>query len=390
MKKKKGFWLASLLLVGTLLGCSAGQSGQSAGTGAKEIRIGVLTSESGPSALLGAMNKKGLELALEEVGNNINGTKVVVISTNDDSKAEVSLANVKRLISEENVHVVFGPAASTPASSTQQETEKQKVAQIGGIPAASKLTDNHPYYFRAGAIADRWQMKALAEFVKGQGWKKVAYLHDSNAYGTGLYTDLSNYLKDVVTETNKEQYKPGDKDMKSQLLKIKEQNPDAIAILGTAVEAGAAAAQARELGLTQPIIGGSGLAMPNYIEIAKSGAENTYLTAAFVNTDPRPEAKAFVEAWKKKFNELPDTHAAQSYDAAKMLIAALQKAQLGLTNDSLAKDREAIKEALTQLKDFKGICAVQSFGPEATPEDRDANKNPIIVQVKNGTYLPIQ
>ncbi len=187
-----------------------------------------------------------------------------------------------------------------------------------------------------------------------------------------------------------EKYKMGDVDFKAQLIRIKDAKPDAVALLGTATEIGKSAAQAREMGITVPFLGGSGMSMPDYVKLAGKAAENSFSTGAFTSTDDRPEAKAFVNKFKGKFGFNPDTHAAQSWDAIHVVFVALEKAEIGLTADSLTKDREAIYNALTTIKGYKGLTGEQNLGPNATPEDRDANKKPILLEVKNGDYFAVK
>ncbi len=198
------FCLVMVMVLGTLAGCGGGgnqapaakpgDKAPAAGSGpAKVIKIGVLGDMSGPSAQLGDMERKAVENAVEEKNakGGIKGAKIEYIVADDNANPQKSRDAIEKLIESDRVLLVFGPVNSTAGASTQVVSNQKKVPQVTPITAASRLTENQPYYFRVGALADRYQMKTLADFAaKTRGFKKIAVLHDANVTELGCLPTL--------------------------------------------------------------------------------------------------------------------------------------------------------------------------------------------------------
>ena len=121
------------------------------------------------------------------------------------------------------------------------------------------------------------------------------------------------------------------------------------------------------MGITQPILAGDGFASPTLIELA--GAENVndvYFTNHFSSESEEPVVVEFMAAYEEKFGSEPDAFAALGYDAAKLLIDAVERA--GST------DPEAVKDAIAATTEFAGVTGTFAI---------DENHNP----VKSATIL---
>src|SRR5262249_54120289 len=140
-----------------------------------------------------------------------------------------------------------------------------------------------------------------------------------------------------------------DKDFRGQLTKIKAAGPEAIFVTGYYTEAGLIAAQARQLGLNVPMIGGDGWDSPVLVESGGQAIEGSYFTNHYSPDEARPEGKAFVDAYKAKFaGKIPDAMAVLGYDALKLSVDAIKRA--GNT------DHKAVRDALAATKGFPGVA----------------------------------
>ena len=116
----------------------------------------------------------------------------------------------------------------------------------------------------------------------------------------------------------------GDKDFRATLTKIKSADPEFIYVPGYYTEVAVLIKQAREMGITCPIGGGDGWDSPDMVSVAGAEAlNNTYFTNHYSVEDPDPAIQSFVEAYKAKYNKLPDSFAALGYDAARLLLMPL-------------------------------------------------------------------
>jgi len=136
---------------------------------------------------------------------------------------------------------------------------------------------------------------------------------------------------------------------------------------------GLAARQARELGISVPLLGGDGWDSPALIEVAGEAIEGCYMTNHYFADDPNEQVRKFVQAYKKRYGEVPDALAATAYDAAGMLIAAIKRA--GTT------EGKAIRDALAATKDYPGVT-----GNITLDENRNAKKPAVVLKVENGRW----
>ena len=130
--------------------------------------------------------------------------------------------------------------------------------------------------------------------------------------------------------------------------------------------------QAREMGLTMPILGGDGWDSAKLPEIAGAGAlNNTFFANHYSPDDNSPAIKTFVEAYKKEYGQTPDAFAALSYDATMMVIESIKRAG--------GTDTTKIKDELAKTKDYQAVS-----GKITLNESHDAVKSAVIIEFKDG------
>jgi branched-chain amino acid transport system substrate-binding protein len=157
------------------------------------------------------------------------------------------------------------------------------------------------------------------------------------------------------------------------LTQIKAANPEGIYVPGYYTEVGTIARQARELGVTVPLMGGDGWDSPKLWEIGGESMNGCYFSNHYSTDDPSPVVQKFVTTYKKKYSQLPDALAALGYDAAKILADAIGRA--GST------DGNRVRDALSATKDFQGVTGTITIN-----KDRNAVKPAVILKVENGKY----
>ena len=131
------------------------------------------------------------------------------------------------------------------------------------------------------------------------------------------------------------------------------------------------ARQARGLGLTATLLGGDGWDSPKLAEIGGAAIEGSYFSNHYSVDDPAPAVRSFVEAYKTAFGAEPDSIAATSYDAARLIADAIRRA--GST------EGKRVRDALASTKDFPGVT-----GSITMDADRNPTKLPVILKVEGG------
>ena len=373
---KKSLRLACAVLGATLLssvfaGCGSKESGDT-------IKVGANFELTGNVANYGNATIEGLQLAIEEANEagGINGKKIELVSVDDKSEAAESINAATKLISDDDVKIIVGPATTGLVLAETQTATDAKVPIIAPCATSPEATVENgkvkPYVFRSCFI-DPQQGEVMATFAAKELKAKTAVIYVDNS------SDYSKNLAKVFKEkfeaaggkvVMEEAFLQKDQDFKATLTKLKTANADVMFVPAYYEEVGKIVKQAREMGINSAILGTDGWDDTKVVDIAGADAlNNTFFSTHYSEKDA--EVQGFIEAYKKKYNRAPNVFAALGYDAGKMLVDALKRAGSG--------DTEKIREALEATKDLKVGTGTISM---------DKNHNPIktavILEMKNG------
>ena len=343
------------------------------------IKIGEVGSMTGTEATFGTSSDRGIQLAVKEVNGagGIKGRQIQVIALDDEGKPEEAATAATRLIASEHVLALLGEVASTRSLFMAPKAQAAKVPMVSPSSTNEKVTAVGDYIFRACFI-DPFQGYVMAKFAtETLKLKKAAILRDvRNDYSVGLAKVFNdNFAKMGGQIVDNESYSSGDVDFKAQLTNIKGAAPQALYVPGYYTDVGLIARQAREVGLTVPLLGGDGWDSEKLYEIGGVALEGSYFSNHYSVDDPSPRIQEFVGKFKKEYGgQVPDSLAAQAYDAAGMLFDAMKRAK-DLSGPS-------IRDALAQTKDYKGVT-----GDITMDANRNASKPAVVLKVgKGGKY----
>ena len=322
---------------------SSGGSGAAGGT----IKIGVDLPVSGADASIGIPTQNGVVLAVEEAGKNgfAGGKFKLDTSLLDDAvqgkhDPAAGAQNVKTFIADSSVLAMIGPFNSNVAKSEIPLTNDAGLVQISpsntndGLTVgedAKKLRTAHPdtnTYFRV-CTRDSRQGAALAQFSQKLGFKKVFIIDDNETYGKGLADVYEASIKGQGgTVLGHEHVTANQQDFKALLTKVKSQNPDAVFFGGnTSTGGGLLRRQMGDVGLgNTPFVGGDGISDDEFVKVAGTMANGTYYSFAAPEASKLASAQSFIAAYKARFKSDVGPYSANSYTAAKIEIAAIEKA----------------------------------------------------------------
>ena len=174
----------------------------------------------------------------------------------------------------------------------------------------------------------------------------------------------------VVTQS----YQAGDQDFNAQITSIKGANPDVIFVPGYYGDVALFAKQARDKGVTVPLVGGDGWDAKQLYDIGGKAMNGSYFTNHYSPYDTDPAVVKFVTDYKARYGAIPDALAATAYDAARIMFDAIKRAN--------SLDGKAIRDSLAATKDFPGVTGRVTFN-----SDRDAVKPIVMIEIKDGgTY----
>lgn len=376
MKKLKTLAVVALLSV-SLVGCGTAAPASSTSESKGNIRIGIVASMTGAGALSGEEAVNAAKIAVEEVNSSggINGQKIELV-IEDDQTTNPGVVAAYQKVASNNVVAVIAEVRSTMVKAIMPYTDKYKLPVAVGGTDASITESKNPWIFRfrpSDKISAQVMAKFIAEDLKG---KKVAILHDTDAFGTGGKNGLVDSFKSLGIESKAFEFTSHSSDYTAQLVNIKQYNPDVIATYMTYSEDGAIALrQAKEMGLNKPIIGSPSLTSSTTVNLAKDNVNGVYGVADFV-ADQNPTAKSFSDKYKIKYNNEPDFYASWTYDAVNVLAKVMVKS---------GTKPEQIQQG---LKTYNGWTGAE--GDYAFDANGDGLHAYTVVQVKDGKQAMIK
>lgn len=373
--KKLSILLAIIMIIGIFAGCSNTNNAN-----ADEIRIGVNYELSGDNATYGNSSVEGIELAVEQINaaGGINGKKIKPIKYDNKSEPAEATTLTTRLMTQDKVVAVLGPATSGAFKATIPVAIQNKIPVASGSATADDVTVDSSgvkeYAFRI-CYSDSYQGTAMANFaLNNLSAKKAVIIMDSSSdYGKGLAENFTKTFEDGGgTIVAQEAYVAKDTDFNAILTKIKGEEFDVIFIPGYYNEAGLIIKQARAQGIDVPILGADGFDSPVLLELAGAEAlNNVYFSNHYSSLDENPVVVKFIEDFKAKYNKEPDAFNALGYDLARFVADAISRAE--------NLNGESVKKALEETTDFEGVT-----GSFSIDENHNVIKNIIVVELKDG------
>lgn len=365
----------SLALIGSLLFAFACQTG---GGGGDKVRIGVFMSLTGSTANFGISSVNGIKMAADEVNSagGINGKQIELLVQDDRSDASEAATIVTKFVTQDQVHGILGEVASSRSIAAAPIAQNAKIPMLTPSSTNPEVTKKGDFIFRSCFI-DPVQGAAIAQFAaRTLNAKRAAIMVDrKNDYSTGLekvinetFTRMGGQI--VATQS----YQEGDQDFNAQLTSLKGANPEVIFVPGYYNDVGLIAKQARDKGITVPLVGGDGWDSAQLYAIGGTALDGSFFTNHYSPFDTDPKVVKFVNDYKARYNSAPDALAATAYDAAKIMFDAIKRAN--------SLDGTAIRDALAATKEFPGVTGNVTFN-----ENRDAVKPIIMIEIKpGGTY----
>ena len=367
-----------------LAGCGKKEE-QSGGAGKapsiqRVVKIGHAAPLTGGIAHLGKDNENGVRLAIEEAnakGLTIGGEKIAfeMISEDDEGKENKGPIIAQKFADAKVAGVVghLNSGVTIPASAVYNQAG---IPMISGSATNPKLTEQgFKVAFRTVGRDDQ-QGPAIASYLISEHRpKSVAVIDDATAYGEGLANEVEKTLKaSGIKVLPREKGTQETRDWKAILTKLKGKGPDAIFYGGMDSGAGPLLKQGRELGLKAVFSFGDGACTEKMNELAGAASEGMVCSQAGIPV--QAASKAFLEAFKKKFNSDPLIYAPFTYDATNLIIAAMQAAN--------SVDPAKYLPELAKIK-FEGASGHIEFDEKGDRKDAEMT----IFTMKSGTITPV-
>jgi branched-chain amino acid transport system substrate-binding protein len=310
---------------------------------AQPIKVAIIGAMSGTNAVLGDWMKKGVTLAIEEknAAGGVQGCQVELVVYDDEADPTKSVGLAQKVATEDKVMAAWATTNSSSALADIPIFQQYKIPQLTNGTNVKITQSGSEYIFRANPAGPAYE-DPLVDYLVKQGKTKFAIIGDNAAYGKGetAYQTAAltrNSLKPLATE----EYGIDDKDFTGQLTKIFQTQPEVLLLAASEVAGGLVAKQARQLGFTGIIAGGSAMGTPKFIEAAAEAAEGVYFTSPYPGNDANDQTRKFAAAYKARWGADPEVHGANTYDGTNMLLMAMENAK-PLTPENIAAEMHKI------------------------------------------------
>jgi branched-chain amino acid transport system substrate-binding protein len=315
---------------------------------------------SGPAGALGQDQYDAFMLGIEHLGGKLGGATVQVIKEDDQLKADLGVQLAQKLMERDKVDIITGVTFSNVMMAIHKPITDANVLLVGSNAGPSPLTGKgcHKNFFSTSWNNDSLH-ESMGQHATDTGYKKVYLLAPNYQAGKDALSGFKRMYKgsvidEVYTTVNQPDYS-------AEIAQLQAAKPDAIYVFypgGMGVNFVKQYQQAGLLGKL-PMLSTStvdGTTLPALKDIALGAVTGSPYSPDIDN----PQNKKFVDDFKKKFNRVPSLYAAQSYDAAMLINAALVK------TGGRADNRDTLRAALKSAE-FKSVAGPFKFNTNQFP-----------------------
>lgn len=297
---------------------------------AQTIKIGWAGPLTGDQAFFGKTWLNGLQMAVDEVNakGGLLGRKLEIVALDDQADPKQATVVAQRLCDDSQVMAVVGHFNSGATLPAEPVYNKCRLLQVTNSSNPRITALGFDTIFRTIAN-DNMQGAAPAVYaVEKLGAKRIAIMHDKQAFGQGVAGVFENTVKSKgATVTSVNGITHGDVDFTAVLTKIRAENPDVVYFGGTAQDGGLILKQMRQMGLKATFMGPDGLFEPAFVEVAtRAAAEGALVSFQAPPLDSTPELRQWSSTYKEKFKEDPGPYSPYGYDEGRVVLDSIQRA----------------------------------------------------------------
>jgi len=354
---RRGGFLAATLVAGIFTGAQA----------ADPIKIGSFLSVTGPASFLGDPELKTLRMYVDKINEEggVLGRQLELVHYDDEGNASNARNYASRLVRSDRVDIIVG-GSTTGATMAAVPIIEQSRTPFISLAGAVVITDPvKPWVFKTPQ-SDRIAAERVMMDMQERGITKIGLISGTDGFGRSGREQTQIVAEEMGIEILADvTYSPSDTDMTAQLTRMRN-NSDIQAVFnfGFGQSPAIVTRNYAQLGIDRPFYQSHGVASNQFLDLAGSAAEGIRLPASpILVPDSLPEddsqkavVQGYVEAYEARWNESVSTFGGYAYDGLMLAVAAIEEA--GST------DREAVREALENIRGHVGVTGVFNMSPE--------------------------
>lgn len=338
-------------------------SGEALAADPQVFKVGGVVSLSGPYGIFGDDMRKGVEIAIEQRGGKVLGKPIEVVWEDDETKPQPAVQKTTRLISE-NVQMIFGAVSSASTIAMMNVTKQRKIPHLVTMSADDKLTapGTSRYLFRTSNTLGM-EVRMTVGFAKDRKLKRIYGVAADYQATRDSWETFRKEAEKAGIEIVGADFPPlGNRDYSTIVDKIARSNADGVALFITGADVISIVKQAGQvnLGATKAIFGP---VMADETMAAAVGAASLGVQSGvrYHFSLDNPANKAFVAAYRKKYNEYPSSAAGEAYDGMAWWLDVVDK------TGSWDKEKwVAAFEKSTRENSIEGVKTMRTCDHQAT------------------------
>ena len=339
------------ILCATILVLAAGVAGA-----ADKLKIGVVSTMTGPWAEYGRYTVNGLQMALDEINKSggVLGRQVELRVEDNQTTNPGTVLAFSKLTSDPGVVAIVGPIASTMIQAASPAIAKAGIPTMIGGTDPSLTRVNNKWVFRARPN-DLYSSRVIADFgVNTLKLKKWAIVHATDAFGAGGAKALTDALGKLgITPTIVQGYTSNAQDFSAIVLAIKKSGADVMGTYMTAPQDQALfARQLKQLGVKLTWIGSPTTVAVTTMSLAGEALHGSYAVADF-NAESNDAARTYAQRYRERYKLDPDNFSSWTYDSLHILARAINAAR--------TTEPEAVRRAILEIKGYQGVEGTYNF-----------------------------
>jgi branched-chain amino acid transport system substrate-binding protein len=295
--------------------------------------------------------------------------KVDLVIEDNESKAESAVKVNTKMITEDGVMMIVGPQSSKQAVPAGEVANNYSTPMVSPWSTNPKTTADRPFVFRA-CFLDPFQAPVVANFVKDEfGFTKAAVLYDvASDYPKGLAEDFkkawetANGPGSVVAF---ESFTTKDADFSSQLTNIINSGAEFLFTPQYYNEVALIVQQAHQLGFNKPIVGSDSWGSAETVQLCGPDCYGLFFSTHYAAAGATGKTKEFIDRYQKQYGYVPDDVGALTWDAIGLVQKAIQ--DCGTITGDIKKDRQCVRDAMANIKEYDGITGKMTFGGSGDP-----------------------
>jgi len=359
--------LVLLALVGAFVLGACGAAGPDS------IKIGINAPMTGDIPKVGEGTKYAAEMWLEDIGGELTvggeTYPVELVIEDNESKAESATAANTKMITQDEVLVIVGPQASKQAVPAGGVANDNKTPMVSPWSTNPNTTLDRPWVFRTPFL-DPFQGPVVAGFVTDEfGFTKAGVLYDvASDYPKGLAEFFKQGWEELHGEGSVvafESFTTGDADFSAQLTKIRDSGAEFLFTPQYYNEVALIVQQARELGWDAPIVGSDSWGSAELMNLCGDDCKGLFFSTHYAAAGATGATKEFIDRYNAKYGYVPDDVGALTWDTLLIVQKAIE--DCGELTGDIAVDRQCVRDALAQIKNFQGITGEMTFTEQGDP-----------------------